>query len=161
MKAACVCFCVTLTTPGRTKCHCPTCTACRYKARPLCFACKTLFFFLQQACYRIVSVCLQILIIYVISYHLVCQWLNLLGLHFLVFTPTRAQAPGWLYNLWHTFLGITNIKVVPHLSHTFHYYKLLYKVGSSVSMPFPCLSVCECLFGHLMLSVGVRWHYPK
>lgn len=40
-------------------------------------------------------VCLQPLMYYVII--LFIGGFNLLGPHFLVFTPTRAQAPGWLY----------------------------------------------------------------
>lgn len=112
------------------------------KARPSCFAYKAPF--LQQACNIIVwgnLICLQALNIYVICHHLVCQWLNLLGLHFLVFTPTRAQAPGWLYNLWHTFRGITNIQVATCLSYTFYQYKLHYKWGWSIK----CVPLFVCL----------------
>lgn len=67
---------------------------------------STPFFFAHKAkacCVN--SMCLRrIFIIYVICHHLVCHWLNLLGLHLLVFTPSRAQAPGWLYNLWQSYI---------------------------------------------------------
>lgn len=97
------CFCATLTLQLlEERMSEPNLCSESIKARPSRFACKKSslfysFFFLQQACNEIVggnSICLQALIIYLICHHLVCQWPNLLGLHFLVFTPTRAQAPG-------------------------------------------------------------------
>lgn len=72
---------------ARNKCHCSTCPPSMSSLEsPFCTR-ETSDEFGSGAS-------LQTSIIYVIRHHLVCQRFNLFGLHFVVFTPTRAQAPG-------------------------------------------------------------------
>lgn len=118
------------------------------KSRPLCSVCKAI----SETSMQLNSIICVCKIIYVVCHHLVCHWLGLLGLHFLRFTPTRAQAPGWLYKLWHTFLSITNLWVPTYLNSAFCYYKL--QCIWLKWMCFPPCTVSEYLFHLIMLSGG-------
>lgn len=116
------------------------------KSRPSCCLCEAISETSMQlnSIICVKSICLQALIIYVVCHHLVCHWLGLLGLHFLRFTPTRAQAPGWLYKLWHTFLSITNLWVAAYLNSAFCIWLkwMCFPLGRSLDIFF-ILSCCQ------------------